>query len=348
MKKTAFALFLWMSFFCSAGWCEDGDIPSEAPPVDSSSVPKKEEAASADEAPRNVKIKPMYDNNKLNTVGSPVEYKPRKSKVQTQEATIGTDGAAMYQRPNFDSQVMGYLTAGKKVLATRKMFHGEGGFGAFYKISANKKVGYVADTDLVLSASPSKSVRAAKKPDSPSPAREKVEQESETEREPIYFSRYLGLTIGQLNFTEKVAGSAYSSSELMYGLKFTGPDILFDSAPPMDINLTFHSGAPSLYNDVGAKGASGYFIFTDAVLLLPFNEWDNFLINYGLGVMFAYTSFKVPINGQVADSSNQKLGLVLDLGGAYRFSRYAARFDVKYYYESTSYLGYWAGIQMEY
>ena len=64
--------------------------------------------------------------------------------------------------------------------------------------------------------------------------------------------------------------------------------------------------------------------------------------------MFTYTSFKVPINGKTVDQSDKRFGLALDLGGAYRFSRYAARFDVKYYYEKTSYLGYWAGIQMQY
>ncbi len=346
MNQFNWALICIFLFMSSVSWAEDGEVPSVDAPAAAST--KKEETGGAEEAPQNVKIKPMYDNNKAGVIGAPIEYQPRKPKTQTQEALIATDGAAMYKRPNFDSPVIGYLNARKKVLATRKMYHGEGGFGAFYKISVNKKIGYVADTDLIVNIPQSKTARAAKKQDESAMAAEREEQQSDKEREPIYFTRYLGLTFGRLSFTERVAGSVYTSNEYMYGLKFTGPDILFDSAPPLDINLAVHSGAPSLYEKIGAKGASGYFLMSDAVLLLPFNEGTHYLINYGIGVMFAYTSFKVPINGQTVDSSDQRFGLVFDLGGAYRFSRYAARFDMKYYYEKTSYLGYWAGIQMEY
>ncbi len=346
MIKSKGIVLLLCCFLGSVGWAQDEEGGAAEDPA-AASAAKKEEAGAPAESQQNVKIKPMYDNNKSGVIGAPIEYQPRKAKTQTQEALIATDGAAMYKRPNFDSPVIGYLNARKKVIATRKMYHGEGGFGAFYKISANKKIGYVADTDLIVNIPQSKSSRNAKKQEEPKTV-EREERQSEKEREPIYFTRYLGLTFGRLSFTERVASSVYTSDEYMYGLKFTGPDVLFDSAPPMDVNLAFHSGAPSLYEKIGAKGASGYFLLADAVLLLPFNEWDHYLINYGIGVMFAYTNFKVPINGQTVDSSNQRFGLVLDLGGAYRFSRYAARFDMKYYYEKTSYLGYWAGIQMEY
>jgi len=321
------------------------EAPAEAESAETSTAePKKDAAKEEPQAP--VKIKPMYDNNKPKGLGNPVEYKPRK-KLKAQEAIVATDGAAMYQRPNFDSQVLGYLNARQKVKASNKMHHGEGGFGAFYKISVNKKVGYVADTDLLF---PNKgpNVATKKKADSkPEPFQEDREGEKD-EKDPIYFTRYFGVTTGYVDFADRYAGRTYSSKEILFGLKFTGPDILFDSAPPMDINIAFHSGAPKLFEKMGARGASGFFALIDAVFLLPFNEWGNWLIDYGLGAVFIYTNFKVPINGVNADVSDKRIGLALDVGGAYRFSHYTARVNMKYYYEKTQYLGYWAGIEMQY
>lgn len=347
MMKWAYCLALFISLACPLSFAqEETPAESEQPATDTPSAePKKDAAKDEPQAP--VKVKPMYDNNKPKVLGSPVEYKPRKPKVKAQEAIVSTDGATMYKRPNFDSQVMGYLNARQKVKASNKIYHGEGGFGAFYKIAVNKKVGYVADTDLLFQNKGSTNL-VKKKMDSKPEAMQDDNEMEKDEKDPIYFTRYFGITTGYVDFAEKYAGRTYSSKEILFGLKFTGPDILFDSAPPMDINLVFHSGAPKLFNKMGANGASGYFAMLDAVLLLPFNEWGNWLIDYGLGAVFVYTDFKVPVNGQTLDSSDKRIGLVLDLGGAYRFSHYTARVNMKYYYEKTQYLGYWAGIEMQY
>lgn len=352
MRKWAVSLIIgsFLVFQVAAQEEPSVDAPaaaSDAPAGDS----KKEEAPKGEEVQAPVKIKPMYDNNKKpKNLGSPVAYKPRKPKVKVQEGVVATDGAAMYQRPNFDSPVLGYLNARQKVRASSKLYHGEGGFGAFYKISVGKRIGYIADTDLLFQLNKGGSTTLVKKKmdSKPEPVREERARERESEKEPIYFTRYLGLTGGYVDFAERYAGKTFTSKEILFGLKFTGPDILFDSAPPMDINIAFHSGAPKLFEKLGARGASGFFIMTDMVLLLPFNEWGNWLIDYGIGVVFVYTNFKVPINGDNVESSDKRLGLVLDVGGAYRFSRYAARVNVKYYYEKTQYLGYWAGIEMQY
>ena len=76
-----------------------------------------------------------------------------------QEAVVTTDGAMVYRKGNFDSQVIGYLRSGQKVRVSSKIFG-----GAFYKVQFKQGVlGYIADTDIEVSGKTQAASRTAKK-----------------------------------------------------------------------------------------------------------------------------------------------------------------------------------------
>lgn len=275
-----------------------------------------------------------------------------KRKIPAQWAITQTPGAAVYKVPNFDAPVLGYLEQGEKVLASRKIYKGIGGLGTFYRVRTQKGLqGFVSDIDLVpqfKGNSPQKSEKESSilPPGSENPQYEEVEDIIEN-REPFYFTRYIGGTLGSLEFTEKFSGQELSAATTMYGLRMVGPRVLFDG-PPLDFGVSFHLGGPDYYQGFTGSPATGFFLFSDLLINLPLLELSDTLIHYGLGLMSTYTKFRVLVRDSYIDSQELRLGAAFSLGASYRYKKYALRFDAKYYYEKTQYTGYWLSIMTEY
>ena len=269
------------------------------------------------------------------------------AKLEATRGLVITDGAAVYVKPDFDSAVVGYLNYETQVTASVKSYSGVGGLGLFHKIVYQGKSGFIVDTDIRLTKK--NAPAAAKGKGAPKKRRSKAfddefeDEDASSDNEPLYFTRYLGGALAIVNFTEKFSGRKLSDQMTFFGLRMTGPGTLFDG-PPLDFNVWLSVDKPGYYNQFSSGSPTGFMLFSDASLILPLYEHKDFLVNYGLGLMAAYTRYKTG-NTTTFDSQELRLGVAFDLGAAYRFDRYAARFDIKYYYEKTQYMGFVGSFQ---
>ncbi|MGE4133634.1 MAG: hypothetical protein AB7F86_18500 [Bdellovibrionales bacterium] len=268
------------------------------------------------------------------------------------------DGAAVYEKADFDSRVLEYLSFQTKVTISKKAYPGVAGLGLFHKVKLSKGFGYIPDTDVRVvekeATPPPPAAGPNKGGDAKSQAFNKPEEDMPTTRPPLYLARYLGLAYAQVNFTEKFSGKKLSDKIGMYGLRMMGPGTLFDG-PPLDVNLWVSFDKPNYYSRFASGGPNGFLLFGDVMAMMPLVNLDNWVVSYGLGVMWTFTRYRLQVRqagtnvDENTDSLEFRIGADAGLGvGARLFKRYMLRADVKYYYEKTAYLGYLASLQMEY
>lgn len=266
------------------------------------------------------------------------------------KAVVVTDGAAVYQGPDFDSTVQEYLPYQTLVMASKKAYIGVGGLGLFHKISYKGKTGFITDTDIrVAKATRGKESSredSATESESGSKAWEKEEDEN-LGKAPLFFRRYLGGAAALVNFTEKFSGRKLSDPMLMYGLRMSGPGTLFDG-PPLDFNFWFSLDKPGYYSQFASGEPTGLVLFGDIMAQLPMIDLDNTLVTYGIGLMWAYTRYKVPVKNVSLDSEELRIGADVGFGVGQKFGKYMLRGDIKYYIEATQYLGATLSFQTEY
>lgn len=269
----------------------------------------------------------------------------RRKKIEYVRVTVVTDGAAVYAKPDFDSTVLGFLPYEAQAVASTKALSGRGGMGLFHRVRYKSMQGYIPDTDIRIA----EKVMIPAKEKSPSKAFEKIEPEKENDSvAPIYLTRYLGGAFSMVNFTERYSGKNLSANMPMYGLRMTGPGTLFDG-PPLDFNLWFSMSKPSYFSRFSSGEATGFLLFGDVMAMLPLLDTSKFILNYGLGLMWTYTRYKIPVKELTIDSQELRVGIDLAFGGGYRIGKKnLIRADVKYYIEKTSYLGYMASWQVVY
>lgn len=269
-----------------------------------------------------------------------------------------TDGGSVYSRPDFDSPVADYLSVKTPVWISKKAVPGHGGLGLFHKIRYKNRSGYMADTDIhVVEKEAIEQERQSERPKLGKhkkkihdEAYDDEQEEQQHDMKPVYFTRMGGVALGLVNFTEKFSGHKLWDHMLMYGLRLTGPGTIFDG-PPLDVNVWFSLQKPGYYNQVADNPVQGFLMFGDIKAMFPLKEWENALINFGAGMMWTYTNYKVATGktGQTnLDSQEVRVGADFDLGAVYRFKPFAVRLDASYYWERTQYLGYIASFQMEY
>lgn len=161
---------------------------------------------------------------------------------------------------------------------------------------------------------------------------------------PLYFNRLVGVQAGLVNYTEKFQSSKKSSNEIVYGLKFTGPNLIFNNLL-MDISVLFHFGAPSFFEDF-TSDAGGFFILTDITFPFLLSRTPSQYIYGGLGPMLNATFFDFVYAGQEESAKKLRLGGVGTMGFAYQLGEsFGLKIEGKYYFESTSYWGVLAGLQ---
>lgn len=280
-----------------------------------------------------------------------VSVSAQAQKIKARRAIVSIDGAAVYAKPDFDAEVLTYLKLGEPVVASVKTFPGRGGIGLFFAVRGPNNVrGFIADTDLVAAES--------KKPLSPLMKKEKPvdlpteasasEDASLSSKEPLYFTRFLGATLGRKGYSMKYDGKTYSSDLLFFGVRGTGPGTLFDG-PPLDFNLAVSVDSPKFFEEFAQNKPNGFLVFSDLLLQLPLWEKQNQLIYYAFGFMASYSSYRVQVNNQFRDTKEFRLGGELGIGYAHRvFRKYLVRADYKYHFERFQNNSFWLSVMMEY
>ena len=272
--------------------------------------------------------------------GAPAEY-----------ALIMVEGAMVYEKPDFDSRVISYLHKDVKVVVSRQVY------GAFRKVVVRKGlVGYISEVDVTTGKSSDSSAGAAPAP-SPDKAQTNGENKpvAKTKRrhrrhKPVADTTYVGGFLSYINYRELIAGGKPAANLLMYGLKITGPGIIFSNAFISDFNLSVYPGAPSYYDEGAAFTPGGYLIMLDAPLLFPLDDHKDSMTYFGLGPMMTYSSYNVTLvdankKNHAFNLEEVKVGGVLVLGYGYRIFEAIARLEAKYFIEKTNYLGVQLSVQ---
>lgn len=274
------------------------------------------------------------------------KIKKTKRTLPSQVAVVQDEGATVFPNPSFDTDPIAYLDPGQKVRVSRKKYPGKDGFGLFYIVFiASGQRGYVSDVEIIPQFTETKFTKREKQ----NPEFEEVTKEPEPQKEPMLFTRYLGLSVHSVQFKEAFSGGDLDAATPMYGLKLTGPGYLFEEIP-LDIDILLAPEPPEYYDKVLATApSSGLLIFTSMALKFPFIDLDNFHIYYSLGLVGNYSRFKIQIGSNTFDSQEFKVGLLGGLGAAMRIKgRYFIQGDARYYYEKTKYWGYAISFGLQY
>ena len=270
--------------------------------------------------------------------------------MKAKRAIVAVDGAGVYQKPDFDSEVLTYLNTGEVVISSVKTFQGAGGIGLFFAIKTSKGLaGFIADTDLIDATSKKPMSPLMKDAESANIARKDIEKSTDPgEKEPLYFTRFLGASVGRKGYSIKHQGRTYSSDMTFFGIRSTGPGTLFDG-PPLDFNLLVSLDSPEFYKEISGNSPNGFLVYTDLLLQLPAYEKDNHLFYYGFGFMATYSSYRVQTNNRFNDEKGFRLGAEIDAGYAYRvMKKHLVRLDYKYHFERFQNTSFWLSVMTEY
>ena len=177
--------------------------------------------------------------------------------------------------------------------------------------------------------------------------KERSDRKKKRKQVPLYFTRSVGASLGYTLFREGINGVDAKEGLLTYGLKVTGPDVFFDG-PVMDINIVLHYGAPGYYGQFSSTKPSGFVLWSDALLLIPFSQKQNSMIYLGAGPLLVLSNFKVTNSNRPMDLTALNLGLSFSLGGGVRFGNVTVRLEGKYFLEKKSYQGILTSLQTEF
>lgn len=241
-------------------------------------------------------------------------------------AIVQTDGAQVYTQPDFDADVIATLPAGQKIRVSKGV---TGQMAKFHKVKVGNRYGYIVDIDVVTEGAAKKKRAGAKAP-------AKAKHDRPRKDLPVFFSRYVGVLVGQSEFKEDIPGVDASTNLLTYGLKIVGPDVIL-SGPIIDFNLALHYGAPSYYDKLSSVKPAGYLVFTDMLLLMPFYQAHNTAGLLGAGPLGVLSSFRVVSANKAQDLTTFNVGLSLMAGFAFRFGPVGLRLEGKYLIEKQSY-----------
>ncbi|HAG91389.1 MAG TPA: hypothetical protein DCL41_05930 [Bdellovibrionales bacterium] len=287
-----------------------------------------------------------------------------EAKIKARRAVVSIDGAAVYAKPDFDSEVITYLSVQEPVIASVKTFSGRGGLGLFFAVKAKGGVkGFIADTDLVdassrkpisplLKEKETAPLALPPKEEKPNTIEHSIPEDLGSDgfgaEEPLYFRRHLGGVVGRRNYNIQYQGSTYLSDLTFFGFRSTGPGTLFDG-PPLDFNLAVSLDSPSYYTEFAQNKPSGFLIFSDLGLQLPFWEDPKQIVYYSLGLEVTYSRYKVQINDQFTDTSEFRFGGELGLGYGHKlFGKDLIRLDYKYHFGKFQNRSYWLSYLVEY
>ncbi len=256
--------------------------------------------------------------------------------LAAQEAVIITDGAMIYQKPDFDSAVIGYMRAGEKAQISSKPV------GAFYKIRFKQGVlGYISDVDVNARG-------GANVKNSPKSLNNKNLRKS------FLTKKYFGLLIGSAHFSEVYNKTgkdvAVGENLLFYGVKYTQP-IKFLSGPfVFDVEAFYHSGAPQYYNFSGSQAKSGRILIADVEVLYSLFESRSrsFWFYLGGGPAVSYTAFIVETSGSQNDISDVQFGGIFTAGLGIQISSFAIKVEPKYFVFKTGYFGAFGSLQFNF
>lgn len=245
---------------------------------------------------------------------------------------------AVYEKNDFDADIITYLPANKKIQASKKIYKGKT-FGGFRKVKLSKsteagKYGFVSDVDVKLLTYLKKQKKRLKK-------RLIQLKKKKLSSQYVYLNHYIGFGFSFNRFTEKnIEGENRSTPLTAITFQAIGPGSLLPRVP---LNFSFsYAKLPPYYQNLNTdetKSASGYTLFGDISYPMIISDFNHLLIYWSLGASFRLlkgTLYKGRVSG--ADPYSKAIkkyywGSLLSIGALWDFSqKLSARLDARYHY----------------
>jgi hypothetical protein len=262
-------------------------------------------------------------------------------KFAVYKAKVINSNAAVYSKPDFDSPVIGYVNSGKEYEISSKVFS-----GAFYRIKVKENlIGFIADSDVVPVNFATKTVKT-----NAGKIRTVKQQDPAKQNRPFSLTRFVGFEYGVFNFREETMGIKPTAQLGFYGIKFTGPNVIVEGDMVTEAHFLFHPGAPKYYEAATTKAADGWILLADILFLSVYPQTKNTQTYFGFGPMLKYSKFNVQLD--VGSSTKNysmddiNFGAAFNLGLGLRLGSWAARCEIKYYWEQIHYYGLGVAVQM--
>lgn len=280
------------------------------------------------------------------SAGATAKPKQRAPAQALIQGVIVVDQAAVYKASDFDSAVIGHTRRGKKFMMSPQVF------GAFYRIQIKPsqpgqpgQVGYIPDTEI----RPISKKKLTK--DSSASAKGKPDQEEVKKKRPFEETKYKGISVAMINFREETMGLRPTASMIFFGFKAQGEGLLMEGMLS-ELNFQMAPSAPSYYEQATGVPSSGLILLMDGLLLTASPSGKNSLTFFGFGPMFKYSRIDTGVlNGGKTEHyslNDMSLGLAFNLGISQRIGAFAARLELKYFWEKMQYYGFAITGQMEF
>jgi hypothetical protein len=252
------------------------------------------------------------------------------------KALVVQDGAIVYSKPDFDGEVVTYLSQKDTVIVLTSQL-----FGPFYKIqTSTKQVGYISDVDIKLTGQ-LKSVKEEKSKNKSNTITSKDSMKKSPQR-PIEVAQQFGVSFYNVSYVENTMSLKRRTNLNAFGIKIAGGDLLIRGGIPMEINVLFSSTSPSYYKDITGSDASvATTMLLDTQFIDKFAGDRSSMAFLGFGPVIKYSRYVV--RGKFTnkfinyDMTNLNVGAVMSLGITKRFGKLAVRADAKYFIERTQY-----------
>lgn len=256
----------------------------------------------------------------------------------------------VFAKPDLNAKVIETVPKGQYLTMKTDKVVGSGGIGVFYKVKTQKgRVGFVVDSDLPSTgdelpkpvAAPPAPVEpppASPPPPRPKPVRTVKPPPPAPSPKETSESAW-GLAVGAANYTEKFEEQKRSSSQLFFGLRWTSAPGAFLGGRA-DLGFLLSPNAPKFLSAAGAYGkTSGLILLADPSVFYDLLGGRTFALYVGAGPLLGYSMYSTNYNGLPKDSSGFKMGASATSGVSLDFTSGLARLEVKYFIESSAYLG---------
>lgn len=271
-----------------------------------------------------------------------------KASAGSQKGIITVQEASIFNQPNFDAQVIGMVNEGQVFdisTGTRE---------SFYKIRLRPGfTGWISEAEIrPIDAGQAKKIETRRKKNQ---AQMKKAPEKRPKSKPLDQRRFRGLVLESMNFSEKTMGKTRRGNLLLYGLKFSGPNTLFDGEIETDTEVLFHSGAPGYYKEATGNPAGGFLLMGNFLFQTTLPRSENLMVFYGFGPSFRLSHFEVSLSNDPSAGGKRSyalddmtVGAVFNLGALMTFGSYAARLEGRYYWETQQYMSFGLAFQKEF
>lgn len=241
---------------------------------------------------------------------------------------------AVYKSSDFDSDVIVYFSAKKKIQASKKIYKGKN-FGSFRKVKISKsKYGFVSDVDVKLLVQIRKQKKRLKK------RLKYLKYKNQLADSNIYFNSYtgLGLTFSRAAYSDKTPFYAFSFH--LIGRTSVLPKL------PLSLSISYFPDIPTHYKDEKYntdinKKPKGYVIFGDISYPIILSDYNKLLVYLSFGTTFRLvkgTIYKGIVSGRPAYNKTINkihLGLLASAGILWQLSNNTAvKIDTRYNYSN--------------